>query len=52
MMNFFLDHLLVFADTRTETRVEWLGAPEPWVTAVVIVPLLILVAAWCYRGDQ
>ena len=43
---------LSFAETRTETRIEWLDAPETWVTVVVIIPLLLLAAAWCYRGDQ
>ncbi|MBC8262122.1 MAG: VWA domain-containing protein [Planctomycetia bacterium] len=44
--------LLMFADTRTETRIEWLSAPETWIIAVIIIPLLIAAAAWCYRGDQ
>ncbi len=52
MMMFLLENVLMLAETRTETRIEWLGAPETWVTAVIIIPLLILVAAWCYRGDQ
>ncbi|MAJ28719.1 hypothetical protein CBD41_04815 [bacterium TMED181] len=52
MIDSLLNSVLTVAETRTETRIEWLGAPEPWVTVVVIVPLLLLVTAWCYRGDQ
>ena len=44
--------ILALSETRVETRVEWLAAPEAWVTAIVIIPILIAIAAWGYRGDQ
>ncbi|MAW76275.1 MAG: hypothetical protein CMJ95_02635 [Planctomycetes bacterium] len=48
MMSWFL----ALSDTRVETRVEWLAAPEAWIIAIVIVPILIGVAVWGYQGDQ
>ena len=44
--------VLALSETRLETRIEWLAAPEPWIIAVVILPLLIGLSAWGYRGDQ
>ncbi len=44
--------LMALSDTRMETRIEWLAAPEAWVITVVILPLLIMLAAWGYRGEQ
>ncbi len=44
--------ILALSETRLETRIEWLAAPEPWIIAVVILPLLIGLSAWGYRGDQ
>ncbi|MEE2888994.1 MAG: hypothetical protein VX404_00945 [Planctomycetota bacterium] len=44
--------MLALSETRIETRVEWLAAPEAWVIAIVIVPILIALATWGYRGDQ
>ena len=46
-----LSPLLCLLETRLETRVEWLAAPEPWVIAVVIIPLLLGISAWGYRGE-
>ncbi|MEC9475510.1 MAG: hypothetical protein VX764_00580 [Planctomycetota bacterium] len=44
--------LLALSDTRVETRVEWLAAPEAWVIAIIIIPILIGISVWGYRGDQ
>ena len=44
--------VLALSETRLETRIEWLAAPEPWIIAVVILPLLIGLSVWGYRGDQ
>ncbi len=44
--------LLALSDTRVETRVEWLAAPEAWVIAIIIIPILIAISVWGYRGDQ
>ncbi|MGE4620102.1 MAG: hypothetical protein AAEJ04_09875 [Planctomycetota bacterium] len=43
---------LALSDTRVETRIEWLAAPEAWVIAVIIVPILIAISVWGYKGDQ
>jgi uncharacterized membrane protein len=44
--------ILALSETRVETRVEWLAAPEAWIIAIVIIPILIAIASWGYRGDQ
>ena len=39
------------ADSRLETRVDWLHAPEPWVIFLVIVPAVVLFVWFLYRGE-
>lgn len=47
-----LTPLLAAAETRLETRIEWLGAPDAWVIALIVIPALLLGVWWVYRGER
>ncbi len=44
--------ILAFAESRVETRIEWLGAPDAWVIALLIVPAILFGVWWIYRGER
>lgn len=44
--------MLLQAGPRVETRIEWLGAPDAWVLALVVVPAILLGVWWVYRGER
>ena len=44
--------LLALAEPRTETRFEWLHAPEAWVVILVIIPAAILFVGATYRMER
>ena len=43
--------LLAATEARTEIRMEWLHAPEAWVTMLLIIPGILLAVAWIYRDE-
>lgn len=51
MLKSLLAPLLTVAETRVDTRVEWLAAPEAWITALIIVPAMFGLVWWIYRGE-
>ncbi len=44
--------ILATSEPRTETRLDWLHAPEAWVTILLIVPAVCLAVWWIYRGEK
>jgi len=39
-------------EARLETRIEWLGAPDAWVIALLIIPAILFGVWWVYSGER
>ncbi|MCA8970261.1 MAG: VWA domain-containing protein [Planctomycetes bacterium] len=36
----------------TESSLRWLGAPPPWITGLIVIPLLLGIVWWSYRRQH
>ncbi len=44
--------LLGVGEPRLETRIEWLGAPDAWVIALLVIPAIFFGVWWVYAGER
>ena len=43
---------LPVGEPRLETRIEWLGAPDAWIVALVVIPAILIGVWWIYSGEK